>query len=128
VPSPTQERGADHEALAERVLAGRGFVIIERNWRGGGGEVDRVAWDGDILCFIEVRSRADETAGAPEETVGVAKRRKIIRAAKAFLLRFPPERIPMVRFDVIGVVGAPGAEDARVTVIENAFDERARST
>lgn len=122
VPSPTQRRGARHEQLAEQVLVARGYRVIERNWRGGGGEVDRVAWSEGLLCFVEVRSRVGGAGGTPEETVGRTKRMRLIRAAAAYLTRFPPGDLPMVRFDVVAVVIDPDSGRPEVRVIENAFD------
>lgn len=126
MPSPTQTRGTDQECFAERILEPLGYRVIERNWRGGGGEVDRIAWQGSILCFVEVRSRRSDEAGLPEETVGKAKRRTLIRAAQSYLTRFPPELPPMVRFDVVGIVLGADAQPERVVIIENAFDASGR--
>lgn len=109
------------EALAERHLTSQGYVIAERNWRGGGAEVDRVAWDEETLCFVEVRARRRADCGRPEATVGRSKQRHLVRAAMAYLMRFPPGDLPMVRFDVVSVLDAEGAE-AEVTLFKNAFD------
>lgn len=128
MPSPTQKRGAEQEALAERILSSRGYRIIERNWRGGGGEVDRIAWLDDLLCFVEVRSRAGRAGPAPEETVGAPKRRRLVRAARAYLTRFPPGALPMVRFDVVGITEYPGEPGHAITVLENAFDAEGHPT
>lgn len=126
MPSPTQRRGALHESVAERVLVARGYRILERNWRGGGAEVDRIAWVDEVLCFVEVRSRVGEASGSPEASVGRAKRLRLVRAARAFLTRFPPGRLPMVRFDVVGVVLSDAGEVLAVRVVEDAFDEAGR--
>lgn len=119
VPSPTQSFGATQEALAERALSDAGYVIVDRNWRGGGGEIDRVAWDGDTLCFVEVRARSRVDFGRPAETVDRRKQRKVIRAARAYLMGFVVW--PMVRFDVVSVVVAEDGE-REVELVQNAFD------
>lgn len=94
-----------------------GYRVVERNYRGGGAEIDLIAWQGDVLCFVEVRARRSAACGSPEATVDRIKQRKIIRGAKAYLCqRF--ERWPMVRFDVVAI---QGAQD-QVEVFQNAFE------
>lgn len=113
--SPTQRRGSAAEALAERHLAAQGFQVVARNHVCRGGEVDLVVEKGELLCFVEVRSTADERFGGPLVTVGPQKQHKIIRAARDYLWRAGgPERA--VRFDVVAVVGG------KVTWIPGAFE------
>lgn len=121
MPSPTQRWGAARETLAEEALAREGYVVIERNWRLALGEIDRIAWEGDVLCFIEVRARATDLFGIPAATVNRAKQRRLIRAAAAYLARFSPGARPMARFDVVSIVDR-GRGSADITVIRNAFD------
>lgn len=117
MPSPSQHRGADAEQRAESRLARLGYRIIDRNWFGGGGELDRVAWDGDVLAVIEVRSRTDERHGEPAETIGPGKRSRLVRATCAYLMeRFADRPVPAVRFDIVEVT--PGA----VRVWRDAFE------
>lgn len=120
MPSPTQRLGAAQEALAERELVRRGYRIVERNWRGGGGELDRIAWCGEVLCFVEVRARSTDAFGTPAETVGREKQRRLIRAASSYLARLG-SRAVVARFDVVSIIlrerGPP-----EVTVIPGAFD------
>ncbi len=82
--------------------------------------MDRIAWDGDLLCFVEVRSRIGRAGGSPEESVGRSKRRRLVRAALAYLQGFPANSLPMVRFDVVSVLEGDGEPEIRV--ITNAFD------
>ena len=119
VPSPTQLFGTAQEVLAERTLCEAGYVIVDRNWRGGGGEIDRVAWDGDTLCFVEVRARSRVDFGRPAETVDRRKQRKVVRAARAYLMGFAVW--PMVRFDVVSIVVADEGACV-VELVQNAFD------
>src|SRR5205823_1728864 len=78
MPSPSQRWGAAHEEMAEARLVREGYRIVERNWRGGGGEVDRIAWSGEVLCFVEVRARSTASFGSPAETVDHTKQRKVV--------------------------------------------------
>lgn len=127
MPSPTQARGADQEARAESELSRRGYVVVERNWRGGGGEIDRIAWDGEILCFVEVRSRVGDAGGSPLESISASKRRHLVRAAQAYLMRFPETEMPMARFDVMGITERPG-QPTEVVLVTDAFDAGGRIT
>jgi putative endonuclease len=121
VPSPSQTFGYAQEEVAEDHLIRAGYRVVERNWRGAGAEVDRIAWDDGVLCFVEVRARSRRDFGRPEETVGRTKQRHLIRAALAYLTTFPPSRPPMVRFDVVSVQPTPDGEWA-VRLFKNAFD------
>lgn len=99
-----------------------GYRIADRNWRGGGGEIDCIAWDGDVLVFVEVRARAAVSHGRPGATVGIGKQRRVLRAAMAYLsgpLARPPAQI---RFDVVEIVGRDAAE---VVILRAAFDASA---
>lgn len=102
---------ADHalgrrgEDIAHRFLQRAGMTIVDRNYRmaSGGGEVDLVAWEGDRLVFVEVKSRQTEEYGAPDRAVGPNKQSSLMRAAREYArhAEMPWER---VRFDVVNVV------------------------
>ena len=77
--------GAWGEAIAARYLAEHGFVIRERNWRAGHGELDIVAERAGEIVFVEVRARRSNEYGTPEETLGAHKRAKLIETAQAYL-------------------------------------------
>ena len=81
MPSPTQRQGARHEHVAEEELTRRGYLITERNVRTRRGEIDRIAEDGDVLVFVEIRSRSSLLHGRPSESVGAKKQRSVVRAA-----------------------------------------------
>jgi putative endonuclease len=98
----TTLRGQQAETLATRYLERRGYRIIGRNIKNRGGELDLVAIDRDTLVFIEVRSRGDARHGDPAATIGWRKRRRVARAARAYLARHPT-MLPNVRFDVVAI-------------------------
>lgn len=117
-----QRLGELGEQAAAAALQGRGYRIVARNHRCRRGEVDLIAESGELLIFVEVRTRATAAFGAPEETVDAGKRRRVIAAARDFLARWRgPER--GVRFDVVAVVDGP--QGPRLTHYENAFDAEA---
>lgn len=108
-PEARRARGDTAEDLACRHLEGSGCTIVERNFRTKGGEIDIVAREGDVLVFVEVRSREDAGFGTPEESVTPAKRRRIVAAARRYLSSVPPSSWREARFDVIAIEGAGNA-------------------
>lgn len=96
----------EREALFE--LRRRGYTVVARRWTSSRarGDLDLVAWNGDWLCFIEVKTRSHRSEMAPAETaVDRSKRTILQRTARAYLKSFPEGKrreIP-VRFDIIAV-------------------------
>jgi putative endonuclease len=82
-------------------------------------EIDIVARLPDTLVFVEVKTRRSEAFGSPAEAVNRAKRHALNRAAVRYLRRLGFPRL-IYRFDVIEVIGHPGAP-ATIRQIENAF-------
>ncbi len=81
-----------------------GLVILARNWRAAGGELDLAALEGETLVFIEVKSRRGEFH--PDHApVSSSQRRRIAQAARAFRSRFGVRHLPF-RYDLVTVTGA----------------------
>ncbi|RMG99760.1 MAG: YraN family protein [Deltaproteobacteria bacterium] len=114
-PSP-RARGRRYEDVAVSLLRFAGLRVVERNVEAAGAEIDVVAEDRDgTWVFVEVRARAEGRRGRPEETVGPAKRRRIVRGATGYLVAHDLwERVP-VRFDVIAVEGPCPGEGCALT-------------
>lgn len=121
-PPTTRSRGQEAEDYAAGVLESLGYVIVERNARTRAWELDIIGWEGDVLCFVEVRSTRSLEHGGPLATVTPGKQQRIVRGARAYLSRLAPSSPgpsklaasqissdPLVRFDVLGVWGEPGA-------------------
>ena len=72
------DTGAGGEQLACRYLEGRGFRILERNWRSGPNELDIICTDGKFLVVVEVKTRRSAHWGEPELAVNKAKRTGIM--------------------------------------------------
>ena len=107
------------EAAAAEHFARAGYRVVARNHRCRRGEVDLVVEQGELLVFVEVRTRETAAFGSPEETVGAKKQRRVVLAARDFLARRRgAERA--VRFDVVSIVDAP--DGLRLTHYPNAFD------
>lgn len=87
--------------------------------RGGhAGEIDLIMRDGDTLVFVEVRQRRNARFGGAVASVTATKQRRIVQAARAYLMRLPSP--PPCRFDVVAITG-DGAEP-QVEWIRAAFD------
>jgi putative endonuclease len=96
--------GASAEALASQYLVHKGFRVLDRNFTVKGGELDLVCDDGGTLVFVEVRARKNRDHGTPAETISATKRRRIILAARLYLLSRKIED-RACRFDVVTLEG-----------------------
>jgi len=124
---PPEARRAQGDAAEERAcrhLEGAGMTIVERNFRARRGEIDIVARKGDVLVFVEVRSREVPGFGTPEESVTPAKRRRIVGAARHYLSTVPPSSWREARFDVIAIEGSGDA--AALRHYQAAFDAKGK--
>ena len=116
-----QALGQSGEEWACAYLLKKGYVILERNFCNKLGEIDLIAKDGQIICFIEVKTRISNKYGEPFLAVNWFKQRKMIKLALSYLkFRFHTVEIP-ARFDVISIYLAP-SQEASIHHIENAFD------
>jgi putative endonuclease len=115
--SATQAGQAGEEAAA-RYLQQQGWVILARNCRLPGGEIDIVAQDGGCLVFVEVKTRRGSRFGSPFEAVDNRKQQRLTTAALAYMSR---RNLNMAaRFDVAAVF--PEQDSFRVELLRNAFD------
>jgi putative endonuclease len=98
-----QAIGAWGERLAAQHLLAAGYQIVARNWRCPFGEVDIIAWHGDVLVFCEVKTRRGVAFGSPVDAVVFTKSRRLRRLA-AHWLATNDARAPEVRFDVVSIL------------------------
>jgi putative endonuclease len=112
--------GQRWEAVAEKKLKAAGYVILERNFRTRLGEIDLVAEESGVLCFVEVKGRKGPRFGAPAEAVTFEKRRRIARAARVYVLRRRLGKRPC-RFDVVSITESPAG--VAVEIFRGAFEE-----
>ena len=103
--TPAQALGRRGEDLAHRYLRAKGFIVVARNYRlsSGDAEADLIAWEGDTLVFVEVKSRETADFGPPERAIGEEKRSHLVRIAREYS-RKTETPWDKIRFDVIGVV------------------------
>ena len=92
------------EKQGEKFLKSKGLKTLARNFSCKTGEIDLIMVDGDgSIVFVEVRTKADESFGPPEESITQPKRARLLRAARYFLAAHKIEDRPL-RFDVVTVV------------------------
>ena len=112
------DTGRAAEDAAAVFLRAKGMVVVERNFRVKVGEIDLVARDRDEIVFVEVRARASAAFGGAAASVGGAKRRKLIKAARVWLQTRAYSG--PCRFDVVAV------DAGRAEHIPSAFDGSGR--
>src|SRR6476661_8358293 len=93
------------DQLGYRLVAANFTLPVGRNLRGAiiNAEIDLVAYDGDTLCFIEVKTRASDWFAPPQVNVDLRKRRQITRAARVYRQMLGVEE-QSHRYDVVTVV------------------------
>jgi len=99
------ELGKLGEEIARKFLEEKGYRIKATNWTWGKAELDIVAEDGNILVFVEVKTRQSITFGYPEESVGSKKEKMMYAAAVEYMDAINYEK--EIRFDIISVTMEP---------------------
>lgn len=101
--------GARGERAAFFWLRRRGFTVVARSWRSARapGDLDLIAWDGNELCFIEVKTRTTRAVAPAEMAVDRDKRRTLRRLARHYLRQLPRRDIA-TRFDILSIYLEPG--------------------
>ena len=122
-PTPSLSTAAEIGNYGERVAAAflrrHGYRVLTRNYKVTGGEIDLVCRHGEILAFVEVRTRAEETFGRPAETIDARKEEALRLAARRYLELLQVEDVTY-RFDAVEVRLKPGEVPA-CTLIPNLF-------
>jgi putative endonuclease len=103
--TPALALGRRGEDLAHRYLRKRGFIVVARNYRlpSGDAEADLIAWDGEMLVFVEVKSRETADFGPPDRAIGEEKRKHMLRIAREYT-RKTETKWDRIRFDVVSIV------------------------
>jgi len=108
-PSPLPSHsGSSAEADAAIWLQQRGLILIEKNFRCRGGEIDLIMRDGSDLVFVEVRLRTRSDYGGAAASVTISKQRRIVYAAQYFLGQHPRWQNSGCRFDVLATNAGTG--------------------
>ena len=117
----TKTIGDYGEKLAARYLTKNGYKIVEKNYRERTFEIDIIAYDGDCLCFVEVKTRNRDDYGLACEAVNFAKQQKIIKGALTYITANNIDS--PTRFDVVEVYVKDMnlLSKKRINIIKNAF-------
>ena len=115
--------GSQGETEAYLFLRRQGYRMVATNFRVAQdhGEIDLIGWDGDTLCFVEVKTRIGEGLLPPEAAVDAAKRSHIRSVARRYVRRLSAEQSPPCRFDVVSVIYPEAGRPPRFTLIRGAF-------
>ena len=124
----SQEKGALHLATGRRgeeeayfYLRRHGYVMVARNWRSARrhGEIDLIGWDGDVLCFIEVKTRSTRDVKPAEAAVDRAKQKELAGTAREYLRRLKTS--PPYRFDIVSIYVENPGHSPEFHLLKSAF-------
>ena len=111
--SSSNQSGKAAEGMARLFLQSHGLQILADNWRYKQLEIDLIAVEGDVLVFVEVKSRSKDTFVDTKQLLSLEKQERLTRAAEAYLQINPHQG--EVRFDLIAFVAN------RIQYIKDAF-------
>ncbi len=119
--------GQQGEEAAFFFLLRKGYTVVARRWSAGNlhGDLDLVAWQGPMLCFLEVKTRTARDATPAEAAIDRHKRNTLRRLARQYVRQLPLKSAPQARFDILSVYLVP-SQEPDLLHFENAFgwDER----
>ena len=114
-----RELGIHGEKIAQDFLEQNGYKIIETNYRCSEGEIDIIAQTGDILVFVEVRTKSSRKFGTPEESITPVKMKRLNAVAAHYGQH--RENLPLSqRIDVLAIQMEKSGKLSRIELIENA--------
>ena len=99
--------GRRSEIDGAEYLRSLGFRVVGSGYRTRAGEIDLIAWDGNVLVFVEVKSL--QSGMPPEDAVGPRKQRRVMLAAQSYLTRYRLQGTSC-RFDILAVSVRPGGK------------------
>lgn len=114
--------GTEGEDAAFFHLLRAGYTVVARRWSAGNlpGDMDLIAWHGDLLCFFEIKTRTSHDETPAETAIDRHKRGVLRRLARAYLRQLGQSEQPPTRFDAISVYLIPGHKP-EIEHFENAF-------
>ena len=119
------EFGKAAEDAAAKFLKAKGYKILERNYKNKFGEIDIIAQQKGVICFIEVKARHSLHLGFPQEAVTTYKQRQICRVA-VYYLKSKKLLERSARFDVLALLYANS--QPQISLITDAFELSANLT
>ena len=119
MPAENLEFGKAAENAAAKFLESNGYKVIRRNYKTKFGEVDIIAKDKSVICFVEVKARHSRLFGEPKEAVSAVKQRQISKAAICYLKENNLlERA--ARFDVVSLLYTHDLPE--IDLVKDAFE------
>lgn len=115
----SKQEGLQGEALVADYLRNNGFQLVAHGYYCRFGEIDLIAWEGNTLCFIEVKTRTNLEMGLPREYVTPTKQKKLRKTALFYLSEKKLDCF--CRFDVAEVYAEQGFNKARIVYLRDAF-------
>ena len=115
-------KGKWGEKITSSFLENEGYIILDRNYRCYFGEIDIIAYSGDMICFIEVKMRNSTNFGLGTESISYTKINRIKRSAKYFFNKKVMTRTKnrfVIRFDVCEITRHKGFYYSKL--IKNVF-------
>ena len=102
--------GMEGEDAAYFYLRRKGYIVVARRWSAGNvaGDIDLIAWQNEMLCVVEVKTRTAHDITPAEAAVDAHKRHILRRLARQYVRHLPRETPPQVRFDIVSVYLVPG--------------------
>ena len=113
------EFGKAAENAAAKFLKGQGYKVIRCNYKTKFGEIDIIAKDKSVICFVEVKARHSKLFGEPAEAVSLAKQRQISKAAICYL-KENNLLDRLARFDVLSLLYTDDLPE--IDLIKDAFE------
>lgn len=110
--------GGHGEDIACEYLKHQGYIILERNYRIRGGEIDIVAIDGEYITFVEVKTRWSHEFGLPSEAMTPWKIKALLKTAQFYLLKIKWGDKPY-RLDFVSVDFADNPDNPKIELIKN---------
>lgn len=117
-PKSRRAIGDAGEEIAASYLSSCGYVIVEKNFVYQHGEIDLIAKEGNILVFIEVKTRHNTGFGEPEESVTEKKQSLLRRTAEGYVQQNGLTDVEC-RFDVVSIV--LHSVEPKITLFKNCF-------
>jgi putative endonuclease len=112
-----QSFGKKGEVMAADFLLAKHYQVLERNFRFKKSEIDLICRLGDLLVFVEVKTRSNRAYGEPETFVSINQQQSVIRAAEQYIINV--NWVGDIRFDIIGIYQR--GEEQEISHFHDAF-------
>ena len=118
--------GAWGETEAERFVTKNGYRLLSKNFRSRYGEIDLIAREEEILCFVEVKTRSKSAGVSGTEAMGSLKQQKLIGLAKGYCQLHGLKNVP-IRFDLLLVTPQAAGKTTKIQLIKGVFEMAERT-